>query len=94
MGECDASQAFGGDLGAVLLVYVMQLAPGMRPATGQRQGLAAHAPGFGQCIIAGVAVRRASSPPDCLLTLLTLQDALEARQDVHRMAAMAPQGHR
>lgn len=28
----DAAQALGGDLGAVLLVDVMQLAPGMRPA--------------------------------------------------------------
>lgn len=33
----NAAQAFGGDFGAVLLIDVMQLAPGMRPAVGQGQ---------------------------------------------------------
>lgn len=52
----------------------MQLAPGMCPALSQCQRRAAHALWFGQGVIAGVPV--------------DLQDALEARQDVHRMAAM------
>ena len=72
----DSAQAFGGDLGAVLLIDVMQLAPGMRPAMGQRQRRNAHAPVFGQGVISRVAI--------------DLQDSVEARQDVHRMAAMAP----
>lgn len=31
-----------------------------------------------QAVVSAVAVRRANSPPDCLLTLLTLQDAAKA----------------
>ena len=51
-----AAQALGGDFGAVLSVGVVQLAAGMGPATGQPQGLATDAPGFGQGVISGVAV--------------------------------------
>ena len=75
---CDAAQALGCNFRAVLLVDVVQLAAGMGPTVGQRQGLAADAPGFAQGVIAGISVRRANSPPDCLLTLLTLQDAVKA----------------
>lgn len=57
---------------------IMQLAPGMRPAIGKLEGLSTHALGFGQCIIAGIAIN--------------LQDAVKASQNVHRMAAMAPGG--
>jgi hypothetical protein len=54
----------------------MQLAPGMCPAIGQRQGHAAHALWFGQGVIAGISI--------------DLKNDLEACQDVHRMAAVAP----
>lgn len=74
----DAAQAFGGNLGAVLLIDVVQLAPGMRPAIGELQRRATHALWFGQCVIAGISVN--------------LQDAVEAGQNVHRMAAVAPGG--
>ena len=47
----DAAQALGGDFGTILLIDVVQLAAGMRPAAGQHQGLAAHAPEFGQSLI-------------------------------------------
>ena len=47
----DAAQALGGDLGTILLGDVVQLASRMRPALGQRQRLAADAPGFGQGVI-------------------------------------------
>ena len=90
MGECNAAQALGDDPGAVLLADVVQFAARVRPAACQGQRRAAHAPGFGKGVISGMAVRRANSPPDCLLILLTLQDALEASQDIHRMAAAAP----
>ena len=41
---CDAAQALGGDLGTSLLIDVVQLAPRMCPAAGQRQRRATHAP--------------------------------------------------
>ena len=72
----NAAQALGGDLGAVFLIDVVQLAARMRPAVGQCQRRATHTAGFGQGIISGIAV--------------DLQDAIEARQDVHCMAATAP----
>ena len=72
----DAAQALGGDLGAVFLIDVVQLAAGMGPAIGQRQRRAARAAGLGQGVISGIAVH--------------LQDAIEANQDLHRMAAAAP----
>ena len=53
----------------------------MRPTIGKLDGRASPV-GLDQAVIPGVAVRRANSPPDCLLTLLTLQDAGEALQDV------------
>ena len=73
---CDAAQALGGDLGTILLINVVQLAPGMCPAVSQRQRRATHAPELGQGIIPGIAV--------------DLQDAVKAPQNLHRMAATAP----
>ncbi len=67
----DATQAFGGDFGAVFLVDVMQLAPCVRPAIGQGQRRAAHPPRFSQGVISSISI--------------DLQDALEASQNVHRM---------
>jgi len=72
----NATQSLGGDLGAVLLVYVVQFAARVRPTIGQRQRRAAHAAGLGQGVISGIAIH--------------LQDAIEVFQDVHRMAATAP----
>ena len=72
----DATQTLGGDLGAVFLVDVVQFAPRVGPAIGQRQRFAADTPGFGQGVISSIPI--------------DLQDAFKTVQDVHRMAAMAP----
>ena len=61
----DAAQALGGDLGAVLSVDVVQFSPRMRPAAGQRQRLAADAPGFGQGVKPGLSIHFVSDGPDC-----------------------------
>ena len=53
----------------------------MGPTIGKLEGWSGSF-GLDQAVIPRVAVRRANSPPDCFLTLLTLQDAGEALQDV------------
>lgn len=63
----DAAQAFGGDIGAVAVEDLLQLAPCMRPAMRHPNGGAALARGFGQAVVAGIAI--------------DLQDAVEARQE-------------
>jgi hypothetical protein len=86
----EAARALGGDLGSIPLIDIMPFAPGMCPAASLPQRRTSHALWFCQGAVAGTSVRRANSPLDCLLTLLTLHDALEAGQDIHGMVAMAP----
>ena len=45
--------------------------------------------GLGQGVMPGLSVRRANSPPDSLLTLLTLQNVIKAAQDVHGTSSTA-----
>ena len=73
---CDAAQPLGSDLGTILLIDVVQLAPRMCPAVGQCQRRATHAPRFGQRVIPGISIH--------------LQDAVKAPQNVHRMGSTAP----
>jgi len=52
-----------------------QLSASMRPTEGKLGRLAPFAVGLGKVTVAAIGVRRANSPPDCLPTLLTLNDA-------------------
>ena len=74
----DAAQAFGGDLGSVAVEDFLEFAPRMRPAMRHPNGRAALAGGFGQPVVAGIAI--------------DLQDAVEAGEEGFGILARATGG--
>ena len=76
----DAFQPVFGDGRGAVAGDFKEFAAGVGPAIGKPDGGSSPV-GLDQAVVPGIAVRRANSPPDCLLTLLTLQDAGEALQN-------------
>ena len=85
----DALQPVLGDRGGAVAGDFEKFAAGMGPATGKPDGRTSTVR-LDQTVMPGIAVRRANSPPDCLLSLLPLQDAGEALQNVIGIMAAAP----